>query len=202
MRVAVYARISTDDKQQDLETQLLPLRDFCKAQGWEIYKIYVDRASAVDIAHRDSWRNLLDDANKRKFKTVLVFKLDRAFRSVKDLHDTLSTWEIVGVNFRSLREEFDTGTASGRLMMNLLASLAEFELELIRERVKAGMERAKRQGKHIGRPAITKRKGFKNSFKVMLPRLSAGEISRRQAARELNIGYATLKRLLDQNYTP
>ena len=91
-----------------------------------------------------------------------MFKLDRAFRSVKHMHDTLAAWELVGVSFKSLREQFDTSTALGRLLMNLLASLAEFELELIRERVKAGMDRARRQGKHIGRPRVTDRRGFKN----------------------------------------
>jgi DNA invertase Pin-like site-specific DNA recombinase len=147
MKVALYARVSTSDKDQDPATQLLPLRDFCTAQGWEVYREYVDQAPANDLAHRIQWRQLLDDAAKRRFSVVLVFKLDRAFRSVKHMHDTLAAWELVGVNFRSLREQFGTSTALGRLLLNLLASLAEFELELIRERVKAGMERARRQGR-------------------------------------------------------
>ena len=197
MRVAIYARVSTSDKLQDPETQLLPLRDFCAAQGWEIFSEYVDHAPANDQAHRLRWRDLLDDAAKRKFSLVLVFKLDRAFRSVKHMHDTLSAWEVVGVSFKSIREQFDTSTALGRLLLNLLASLAEFELELIRERVKAGMDRARRQGKQIGRPKVVNRKGFNRRFDEVLVRLSAGDISRRKAAKELGIGYATLKRLLD-----
>ena len=196
-RVAVYARVSTSDKDQNPETQLMPLRDFCVAQGWEIVAEYVDHAPANDQAHRVRWRDLLDDAAKKKFTLVLVFKLDRAFRSVKHMHDTLAAWEVVGVSFKSVREQFDTSTALGRLLLNLLASLAEFELELIRERVKAGMDRARRQGKHIGRPKVTDRKGFSRWFNEVLVRLNAGDISRRMAAKELNIGYATLKRLLD-----
>jgi len=199
-KVAVYGRVSTTDKGQNVETQLLPLRDFCKAQGWEIHKEYIDLASALDIAHRTAWRELLDDAAKKKFSVVLVFKLDRAFRSVKHMHDTLSIWEALGISFRSIREQFETSTALGRLLMNLLAALAEFELELIRERVKAGMERAARQGKRIGRPRVTERRGFVDRYKTALQRLNAGELSRRKAAKELNIGYATLKRLLDANY--
>ena len=113
------------------------------------------------------------------------------------MHDTLSAWEMVGVSFKSLREQFDTSTALGRLLLNLLAALAEFELELIRERVKAGMDRARRQGRQIGRPRVTDRRGFKKRFGDILERLNGGEISRRQAAIELGIGYATLKRLLD-----
>ena len=149
------------------------------------------------MAHRVAWRALLDDATKRRFQTVLVFKLDRAFRSVRDMHSTLAIWDTLGIAFKSIREQFDTGTALGRLLLNLLASLAEFELELIRERVKAGMDRAARQGKKIGRPRVTDKRGFKTRYKAIVERLSAGEISRRRAARELGIGYATLKRLLD-----
>ena len=202
MKVAIYARVSTSDKNQDPETQLIHLRDYCNAQGWEVFQEYVDTASALDVTHRTAWRELMDDATKHKFKTVLVFKLDRAFRSVKHMHDTLHTWEMLGIAFKSQREQFDTSTPVGRLLLNMLAALAEFELELIRERVKAGMERAKRQGKRIGRPKITEKRGFKTHFKLMLQRLSTGAISRRQAARELGIGYATLKRLLDSNFTP
>src|ERR687892_2230756 len=197
MKIGLYARVSTSDKDQDPATQLLPLRDFCLAQGWEVFREYVDQAPANDLAHRTQWRQLLDDAAKRKFSVVLVFKLDRAFRSVKHMHDTLAAWELVGVSFRTLREQFDTSTALGRLLLNLLASLAEFELELIRERVKAGMERARRQGRKIGRPRVTDRRGLQKRFGDILERLIKGEISRRQAARELKIGYATLKRLLD-----
>ena len=197
MRVVIYARVSTSDKNQDPETQLLPLRDFCAAQGWHIVAEYVDHALANDLAHRVRWRDLLDDAAKRKFSVVLVFKLDRAFRSVKHMHDTLAVWEMVGVSFKSIREQFDTSTALGRLLLNLLASLAEFELEMIRERVKAGMDRARRQGKPIGRPKVTDRKGFDHRFDEMVRRLGIGDISRRRAAKELGIGYATLKRLLD-----
>ena len=140
---------------------------------------------------------MLDEAAKRRFSIVLVFKLDRAFRSVKHMHDTLSAWEMVGVSFVSVREQFDTSTAIGRLMLNMLASIAEFELEMIRERVKAGMDRARRQGKRIGRPRVTDRRGFNRRFGAILERLQAGDLSRREAAKELGIGYASLKRLLD-----
>lgn len=202
MKVALYARVSTADKDQNSETQLVHLRDYCALLGWEVHQEYVDKASATDVSHRIAWRELMDDAVKHRFKTVLVFKLDRAFRSVKHMHDTLHTWEMLGIAFKSQREQFDTSTPVGRLMLDMLAALAEFELELIRERVKAGMERAMRQGKRIGRPKITEKRGFKTRFKLVLQRLSTGEISRRQAARDLGIGYATLKRLLDSNFAP
>ena len=196
-RVALYARVSTSDRDQDPETQLIALRDFVNANGIDVHREYVDRAPANDLVHRTAWRELLDDAAQKRFKTVLVFKLDRAFRSVKHMHDTLSTWEMAGVGFQSMRENFETTTAAGRLMLNILGSLAEFELELIRERVKAGMDRARRQGKRIGRPGVTDRRGFDRRFGAILERLSSGELSRRKAAFELGIGYATLKRLID-----
>ena len=198
--IALYARTSTSDRHQDPETQLLRLRDFCQAHGLEVYGEYIDRAPANDLLHRLRWRDLLDDAVKKRFSVVLVFKLDRAFRSVKHMADTVHAWEIVGVSFVSLTEQFDTSTALGRLLLNLLASLAEFELELIRERVKAGMDRARRQGIKIGRPKVTDRKGFDRCFGDILERLNDGSISRRQAAKELGIGFATLKRLLDSGY--
>ncbi len=196
-KVAIYVRVGTSDKEQDPEIQLMLLRDFCLGQGFEVYKTYIDIALASDLAHRIAWRELLADAAKRRFSVVLVFKLDRAFRSVKHMHDTLAGWELVGVSFKSLREQLDTSTALGRLPLNLLAALAEFELDLIRERVKAGMDQARRQGHQIGRPRVTDRRGFNKRFGDILERLNGGDISRRQAAIELGIGYATLKRLLD-----
>ena len=189
--------MSTSDKDQDPETQLLALRDYCRANDWDVVKEYVDTASARDLAHRTAWRELLDDCAKRSCRVVVVFKLDRAFRSVKDMHDTLAIWELLGIEFRSLREQFDTRSAVGRLLLNMLAAVAEFELEMIRERVKAGMDRARRQGKRIGRPSVMDRRGFKKRFGAILERLRTGTISRREAANELGIGYATLKRLID-----
>jgi DNA invertase Pin-like site-specific DNA recombinase len=197
VKIALYARVSTSDKDQDPETQLMALREYASARGLEVYAEYVDRAPANDFAHRVQWRDLLDDAGRRRFKTVLVFKLDRAFRSVKHLHDTLAVWDMTGVDFQSVREQFDTGTAVGRLLLNILGALAEFELEMIRERVKAGMDRARRQGKRIGRPRVTERREFERRFGAILESLDAGDISRHKAAEELGIGYATLKRLLD-----
>jgi DNA invertase Pin-like site-specific DNA recombinase len=196
LKVAAYARVSTSDKDQDPETQLVALRDFARLQQWEIVGEYVDRAPANDPLHRTAWRRLLDDAAKRRFQSVVCFKLDRCFRSVKHMHDTLAVWEAQGVGFVSAREGFDTRTALGRLLLNLLASLAEFELEVLSERVRAGMDRAKRQGVHVGRPPVTARAGFDQRWREIRPELAAGQISRSEAARRLQVGYASLLRLL------
>ena len=196
VRVAAYARVSTSDRDQNPETQLLALRDFARSQGWEIVAEFVDRAPANDPIHRTEWRRLLDAGARARFQAVLVFKLDRAFRSVKHMHDTLAVWEAQGMGFVSAREGFDTRTALGRLLLNLLASLAEFELEVLSERVKAGMERARREGVHIGRPPVTARAGFNERWQAVRTDLDAGRISRGEAARRLGCGYATLLRLL------
>ena len=196
-RLALYARVSTRDKEQNPETQLLRLRDWAEAHPeWTVATTYVDTASANDVAHRIAWRRLLDDAARHRFDAVLVFKLDRALRSVKHMHDTLAVWEPLGIGFLSAQEGFDTTTALGRLLLNLLASLAEFELELIRERVAAGMERARREGRTLGRPPVTERLHWQRDWAAVEPLVRSGALSQRAAAARLDIGVATLHRLL------
>ena len=198
MRIGIYARVSTSDKEQDPETQLLPMREFPASQDWEIWKEYVDHASATDLAHRYEWRQLLDDASKRRFDLVLVWRMDRAFRSVLDAATTLERLRGWGVGLRSYSEPWlDTTSPFGEAFYYITVAYAQLERGILRERVKAGMDRARRQGKRIGRPKVTERKGFNPRFKDVLKRLAAGDISRRKAAKELRIGYATLKRLLD-----
>ena len=201
MKVAVYARVSTSDKDQDVETQLLPLRDFIQAQGWDIYRTYIDMVSATDLAHRYGWRELLEDASKRKFDLVLVWRMDRAFRSVLDAATTLERLRSWGVGLRSYSEPWlDTTSPFGEALYYITVAYAQLERGILRERVKAGMDRARRQGRHIGRPKVTDRRGFNKRFGDILERLNGGDISRRQAAKELGIGYATLKRLLDAGH--
>lgn len=202
MKAALYARVSTNDKDQEPETQLVALRDFAKAQGWDICREYVDHAPANDLGHRVAWRQLLDDGTRHRFALVAVFKLDRAFRSVKHLHDTLAVWEVHSIGFVSAREGFDTRTALGRLLMNLLASLAEFELEVLSERTRAGMERARRQGKAIGRPRVWGRTGFQATWGALAPQVMAGAITRAEAARRLRCSVATVRRLLAASPEP
>jgi len=201
MKVTLYARVSTSDKEQNPETQLIPLRDFVRAQGWEIHREYVDQAPATDLVHRVEWRDLLQDASKRKFDLLLVWRMDRAFRSVLDAATTLERLRGWGVGLRSYSEPWlDTTSPFGEALYYITVAYAQLERGILRERVKAGMERAVRQGKKIGRPKVTDRRGFDTPSKTILERLSLGELSRRQAAKELGIGYATLKRLLDQGY--
>ena len=201
MKVALYCRVSTSDKEQNPETQLLPLREFIKAQGWETFKEYVDQAPATDLVHRTAWRKLLEDASRRKFDLLLVWRMDRAFRSVLDAATTLERLRVWGVGLRSYTEPWlDTTSPFGEALYYITVAYAQLERGILRERVKAGMDRAKKQGRRIGRPRVTDRRGFQARYKTILERLTQGELSRRRAARELGVGYATLKRLLDNRY--
>ena len=196
MRIALYARVSTRDKDQNPETQLLRLRDFVATHpDWHITKEYVDTASANDMGHRTAWKALNDDALRHRFDAVLVFKLDRAFRSVKHLHDTLAVWDAVPVGFLSAQEGFDTTTALGRLLLNLLASLAELELEMVRERVIADMEWARKEGKAVGRPPGPDPRKVA-AMRRLLPLLQSGQLSWRQAAAQAGVALSTLQRFV------
>ncbi len=198
MRVAVYGRVSTSDKEQNVETQLIPLQEFVEAQAWQTVGEYVDHAPANDLLHRTAWRQLLDDASKRKFDLLLVWRMDRAFRSVLDAATTLERLRGWGVGLRSYSEPWlDTTSPFGEALYYITVAYAQLERGILRERVKAGMDRARRQGKHIGRPSVWVRRGFAKRFGAILERLNGGDISRRRAAKELGIGYATLKRLLE-----
>jgi DNA invertase Pin-like site-specific DNA recombinase len=127
----------------------------------------------------------------------MVWKLDRAFRSTLHALATLRDFEHAGVGFSALTQpELDTTSAAGRLVFTILAAVAEMERELIRDRVREGMRHAARQGKRIGRPSVATRAGFARRWPAVQAELAAGRVSRRQAARRLGIGTATLGRLL------
>ena len=196
-RVALYARVSTRDKDQDPEVQLVPLREYVATRGWEAVE-YVDHAPAGDLAHRTAWRQLRADAARRRFDILMVWKLDRAFRSTLDALSTLRELEHRGVGFASLTQpELDTTSPTGRLVFTILAAVAEMERSLIADRVKEGMKLAASRGAKIGRPKVTDRPAFARKWPAVRAQLLAGTLSQRKAARDLKIGVATLKRMLD-----
>jgi DNA invertase Pin-like site-specific DNA recombinase len=198
LKVGIYTRISTSDKDQNVENQLLPLREFVSSQGWVTFKEYEDQAPATDLVRRTQWRELLEDASKRRFDLLLVWRMDRAFRSVLDAATTLERLRTWGVGLRSFSEPWlDTTSPFGEALYYITVAYAQLERGILRERVKAGMDRARKQGHRIGRPKVTDRRGFNQRFGAILERLTQGQVSRRRAAKELGIGYATLKRLLD-----
>ena len=199
MKFSLYARVSTSDKEQNPLTQLLPMREYVNSQdGWSIFREYIDYVPATDITHRVQWRELLNDASKRRFDLILVWRIDRAFRSVLDAATTLERLRSWGIGLRSYSEPWlDTTSPFGEALYYITVAYAQLERGILRERVRAGMERAKKQGHKIGRPRVMDRRGFKRRFGVVLEQLQQGSISRNQAAKELGIGYATLLRLIN-----
>ncbi len=194
MKVALYARVSTSDKGQDPETQLQPLREFIRAQGWEPAGEFVEHVSAGDLKGRARWAALLTQASRRKVDVILVWKLDRAFRSVAHMATTVEQLRRWGVGLRSYSEPWlDTSGQSpaGDLMLNILTSFAQFEKALIAERVRAGMARARKQGKRLGRPRTVN-----GEWAVVRPLIEAGALSRRAAAVRLGCSPRTVARLL------
>ena len=158
MNIAVYARVSTRDGDQDPETQLYGLRQYAAQRGWEIVREYVDQASATDLRGRIAWRELLEHVRKGGIDLVVVTKLDRAFRSAKDTYDSLSYLDNHNVGFVATTQPIDTSTSTGKLLLGVLAAVAELEKALIIERTMEGLARAKAQGKRLGRPPGSKDK--------------------------------------------
>jgi len=154
VRAALYARCSTLDKGQDPELQLVPLREYCQRRGLIIAGEYVDNGISGTKDHRPQLDRLLDAARKRQIDLIIVWKLDRFGRSLKQLVIALEEISSLGVGFISYQDNLDLTTPQGRLMFHIIGAMAEFERELIRERVKAGLENARRKGKRIGRKAI------------------------------------------------
>jgi len=149
-RVALYARCSTLDKGQDPELQLVPLREYCQRRGFTIAGEYFENGISGTKNHRPQLDRLMDAARKRQIDLVAVWKLDRFGRSLKQLVNALEELSSLGIGFNNL----DLTTAQGKLMFHIIGAMAEFERELIRERVKAGLENARRKGKRLGRKPV------------------------------------------------
>jgi len=151
MNVATYARVSTTKREQKPEVQVQELKRYCKARGFKILHEITDRARG-GTDDRPGLKELLRLVRAREVDAVVVVKLDRLFRSLKHLVNTLSEFEALGVKFIATRDQVDMTTPAGRMFVQILGSLAEFERELIRERILLGLDHARRQGKRLGRP--------------------------------------------------
>ena len=154
MKVAIYARVSTTDKGQDVDLQLDELRRFVQGRSWEAAE-YIDDGVSGTKKHRPALDELLKAVKRRQVNVVAVWKLDRLGRSLTNLLHLMNEFETCGVAFISLRENIDLTTAAGRLMAQMIGAFAEFEREIIRERVRAGIANARRKGKTVGRAATS-----------------------------------------------
>jgi DNA invertase Pin-like site-specific DNA recombinase len=154
--VAIYARVSTND--QNPEAQLLALREYADRREFTIYREYVEHVSGDAERRRAkrqndrAYRELMEDAGRRKFDCVLVWKYDRFGRSLSILVAALQQFSALGIDFISYTQNIDTTTAMGRLFYHVIGSFAEFEREMIVERVRAGLANARAKGKTLGRP--------------------------------------------------
>jgi len=154
MRVAIYVRVSTEE--QNPENQTNELQKYAQRMEYQVFGTYIDRCSGLKDS-RPEFNRLLEDMRRMRFDAILVWKLDRIGRSLQHLLNLLQEMDSKKVDFICLTQNIDTTSASGRLLFNLLGAFAQFESSLISERTKAGMDRAKRQGKNIGRPKKDKK---------------------------------------------
>jgi len=153
MRAALYCRISTSNHGQNPDMQLRELREYCARRGFEIAAEYIDSGISGSKERRPQLDKLWADAKRRRFDAVVVYRYDRFARSLRQLINALEEFRALGIEFVSLHEGVDTATPNGRLIFGIFASIAEFERELIRDRVRSGIASARAKGKRIGRPA-------------------------------------------------
>ena len=189
LRVGLYARVSTQD-QQTLPLQIHAMREYAARRGWTIFAQIKEVGSGAQ--QRELRATLIAAARRRDIDVVLVWRLDRWGRSVADLVSTLQELQHLGVGFVSLTEALDLTTPAGRAMAGLLAVFAEFEREILRERVRAGLAHARRNGKRLGRPPSVVHNAAA-AWKLCRQGISKSEIARR-----LQIGRTSVRRLLAQ----
>ncbi len=187
-RAALYVRVSKDE--QHHEQQLHELHAVAQQRGWVVTE-YVDHGESGAKDVRPALQRLQRDCAAGKVDLIAVVRLDRLGRSLRHLVDLVARLDAWSVQLVSLHEAIDTTTPAGRLTLHIFGALAEFERELIRERTRAGVARARRQGKRLGRPRRIV------ATELAQRRLDAGE-SLRSVARDLGIGPSTLRRHLDR----
>ena len=151
MRVALYSRVSTSNR-QDVDLQLVPLREYAFARGWNVYKEYVDEGVSGAKVRRPALDQLMTDARQRHFDIVLVWRFDRFARSTRHLVNALHEFRHLGIAFCSYQENLDTSSPLGEAMFAIIGAIAQLERDITRERVKAGVARARARGKRLGRP--------------------------------------------------
>jgi DNA invertase Pin-like site-specific DNA recombinase len=187
LKVGLYARVSTHD-QQTLPMQLAAMREYAKRRGWKIALEEKEVGSGAKT--RPKREELLRAARRREVDAIVVWRLDRWGRSLLDLIATLQELHAVGVGFVSLTEALDMTTPGGRALAGMLAVFAEFERDILRDRVKAGIAQARKEGRPHGRPPTMQQHAS------TIATLFADGVSKRQIASRLSISRASVRRLL------
>lgn len=184
MRATLYTRVSTKTGAQNPDTQLRELREYCQRRGWEIAGEYVDMGMCGAKEQGPELERLLAECRKRQVDAVVVYRYERFARSLRQLANALEEFRALGIEFVSLHEGVDTSTPNGRLVFGIFASIAEFERELIRERVRSGLAAARARGRRIGRPR-------KSVDVEKIKRLRASGASWRAIAARLGVSVGT-----------
>jgi DNA invertase Pin-like site-specific DNA recombinase len=190
LKAAIYVRVSTAD--QHVESQLYDLRELAAQRGYEVVQEYSDCGVSGKRARRPSLDALIADARRKKFSVVLVAAFDRVARSVKHFLQVMDEFDSLGIVFVSSRENIDTSGPLGRLFLTLIGSIAELESELIRERVLAGMRRAKLDGVRMGRAPM-------NIDRAAIVRDRIGGMSLTAVGKKWNISRSLVCKLVNRS---
>lgn len=185
-RAAIYARVSTHNGQNP-EMQLVEVRAYCEKRGWEIGGEFVDAGVSGAKERRPALDRLLALCRRRSVDAVVVYRYDRFARSLRQLVNALEEFRALGIDFISLHEGVDTSTPNGRRVFGIFASIAEFERELIRDRVRSGLAAAKARGRRLGRPR-------KVVDAARIARMRAEGASWATIATSLGLGEGTIRR--------
>ena len=187
MRIGIYAHVSTKD--QSCELQVRDLRAYCAARGFDLVREYVDVGQSGAKDSRPELNILMDDARKRQFDAIVVWRFDRFARSTKRLLSALEEFRSLGIQFISYQENIDTSSALGQALFTIVSAVAQLERDLIRERVTAGIRNAQANGKKQGRP-----KSSVDRDRIL--ELKAEGHSLRQIAATLGVSYGTVRERL------
>jgi len=190
-KVALYCRVSTLD--QTIDNQLLELRDHCSRMGWEIVKEYADEGLSGTLSRdkRPAFNEMIKDAYRKRFDLVVCWDISRIGRSMKELVMFLSDMKDKGVGICSVRQGFDTSTSMGEMMFQFVGILSSWEREMIRERTIAGLERAKSEGKTLGRRKVTN-----DTMTAKIIELRNDKKSIRAIASEVGVSVGTVSKTL------
>ena len=192
-QVVIYGRCSTD--KQTVSNQLNDLREVANRSGWEVIDQYLDEgiSGSKGWDKRPEFDRLLKDANRKKFDGILVWSVDRLGRSLQHLVSFLNDIQVKDIDLYIHQQGIDTATMTGKMMFQMCGVFAEFERNIIRERVKSGLDRAKKSGKTLGRPT-----NVSGNTKATVIELRNTGMSMNKICKTLSIGSGTLYRLLDE----
>ncbi|MAG10966.1 hypothetical protein CMI44_01500 [Candidatus Pacearchaeota archaeon] len=205
--VAIYVRVSTQEQASQgysLDAQQEALENYAKALGYDIFKIYRDEGKSAKDLKRPEMMKMLEDAEKKKFSAIFIYKLDRFSRSLKDLILTIDKLKNLGIDFVSLQDKIETTSASGKLMFHIISAFAEFERNIIGDRTKFGMERKAKEGGFITKAP----KGYQlvdkelilhknsNEIREIFEKFIESDISLTKLAKRYNMTTAGMKKLL------